>query len=238
MTKMKALECIRDWGMWPRSDAQELDGTNLARIKEAMRAGQKLPPIVVDKKSLRVVDGFHRLEATIKLYGDNADIEVEFRTYKNDGEMFADAVELNAKSSLPLSPRDKIHCILKGRKLKIPPTVICNALGITDSKYHDFLEKRVATTKSGEKRPIPYGAIQLSDYNRAKRNKSGVAKPLTLKEEKAINSQNGVVPVIYMRLLLDMLGTDAFPNSDNEWDLISQIGDKIFAKLDKRRVSA
>ena len=238
MTKMKALECIRDWGMWPRSDSQELDGTNLARIKEAMRAGQKLPPIVVDKKSLRVVDGFHRLEATIKLYGDNADIDVEFRTYKNDGEMFADAVELNAKSSLPLSPRDKIHCILKGRKLKIPPTVICNALGITDSKYHDFLEKRVATTKSGEKKPIPYGAISLSDFERAKRSKNGIAKPLTIKEEKAINSQNGVLPIVHVRLLLDMLKTTAFPLNDKEYDLLSRLRDLIDEVLDKRRVSA
>ncbi len=233
--KVKLLALVRDWSLWPRYEAKEFDSTNLARIKQAILAGQKLPPIVVDEKSMRIVDGFHRHEVNLKLYGDDAEIEVEFRRYKNDGEMFGDSMELNAKGPLPLSPQDKIHCILQARKLKIPPARVCEALGMTKERYDEYFEKRVATTKNGEKIPVSYGAIKLSDYSRAERNRN--VKPLTRDEEKAVRSQGGTLPVVYMRLLLDMLRARVVPLTDKEAELLTNLYAEIGRVLRERKVA-
>jgi len=58
--KVKAIELIFDWNLWPRYEAEDLDSTNLRRMKSAILAGITLPPIIVNKKDNRIVDGFHR----------------------------------------------------------------------------------------------------------------------------------------------------------------------------------
>ncbi len=233
--RVKLLELIQDWSLWPRSRAGDLDSTNLARIKQAILAGQCLPPIVADIKSKRIIDGFHRYEVNLKLYGDGAELDVEFREYANEGEMFTDAMELNAKGPLPLSPRDKTHCILVGRRLHIPPIVVQSSLGITDEQYHEWFSKRVATTRSGEKIPISYGAKELSDFSRAER--TGRTNPLTAAEERAARNQNGILPAVHIRLLLSMLKTHAFPLTDREVELLTELNAEITRVL-ARRVAA
>ena len=233
IVKVGVLELIRDWNLWPRYEAQELDSTNLTRIKQAILAGEKLPPIVVDAKSLRIVDGFHRQETYLKLYGDNAEVEVEARDYKNDAEMFKDAMELNAKGSLLLTPQDKVHCIIKGRKFKLSFEEIAKSLGMTVDKIKSLKERRVATTKEGEKIPVAYGAINLSDYSREKRSSGKTLKPLTAKEEMAVRTANGVLPIVKIRLLLNILRANAL-YTDKEFELLAELHTEIDRVLGRR----
>ena len=235
--KVKVLELIRDWSLWPRYEAQELDSTNLARIKQAILAGEKMPPIVVDGKSLRIVDGFHRQEAYLKLLGGDAEIEVEKRCYENDAEMFQDAMELNAKHGLPLGPEDKVHCILVCRKLKIPLEVIAVKLGMTMDKIKSLKERRVVTIRGGEKIPVPWGQNALSDYNREKRNPGKPLKPVSAKEELAIRSSNGNIPLVHMRLLLNTLRANAV-FTEKEFDALIELRNEIDRVLERRRAAA
>ena len=40
--KIKAIECVLDWNLWPRHSAEKLDTANIRQMKEAMEAGLKI----------------------------------------------------------------------------------------------------------------------------------------------------------------------------------------------------
>ncbi len=195
---MKAIELIFDWNLWPRYEAEDLDSTNIRRMKEAILAGVELPPVIVDRKSLRLVDGFHRTKAHLKLYGDDADIKVELRDYKNDGEMFLESARLNASHGLPLSPQDRAHVIVKAKKFKIPYPAIAQAIGMDNDKMKEFLEKRTAKTRDGRTIPLAGGAMSLA------------GKTVTKKQEELIEGINGIKAASNAKILLNELESGAF----------------------------
>lgn len=215
IVKMKVLELIRDWALWPRWEAQELDATNLSRIKEGLRAGVQFPPIIIDAKSNRIVDGFHRQEAIIDIFGEDAQVEVEKREYANDTAMFMEAARLNSIQGLPLSPRDKAHVILKLRKSKVPWPAVAETLGMTDSKAKDFLAKRTAKTTTGMRIPLPYGANSLA------------GKQMNKEEEHFARTSNGTVPTLHMRLLLNALRADAVKLNEEQKELAAELIERL-----------
>jgi len=83
----------------PRSMGE--DSTHVARLAEL---DGELPPILVDRRSMRVVDGMHRLAAA-SLRGQST-IEVEFFDGTPD-EAFLRSVEANVTHGLPLSQEDR-----------------------------------------------------------------------------------------------------------------------------------
>ncbi len=86
-------------GESPRLDGQ--DHEHVARLTEVEGA---LPPILVDRRTMQVIDGTHRLMAA-RLMG-RATIEVEF--FDGDpADVFLHAVEANVTHGLPLSQADR-----------------------------------------------------------------------------------------------------------------------------------
>jgi len=201
--KLKAIELVFDWNLWPRQAVQRLDSTNLARMKEALRSGFELPPIIANKKDLRIVDGFHRTKAYLSVLGDDAEMQAELREYKNDAAMFLEAGMLNAYQGLTMSPKDRAHFILKCRKYKIPPAAIAGALRIDRTKMEEFVAKRSAVTKDGETIPLPAGARNLA------------GKKLTEVQEHYARTANGCMPEMYASMLINALKADALTLTDN-----------------------
>lgn len=195
--KVKAVELVFDWNIWPRHEAGDLDSTNLARMKNAVLAGVKLPPVLVNIADNRIVDGFHRTQNALNMYGDGAEIEVIYKSYKNDAEMFMESARLNNQHGLPLSPRDRVHVFLKARKMKIPIPAIAEALGMDPEETRKFIEKRTAKNKQGETVPLSGGALSLA------------GKVLTQKQEDYVRSCPGTSAQLYARLLLNALKADA-----------------------------
>ena len=190
---------IFDWGIWPRHEANSVDYTNVMRMVDAIKAGIELPPIIVDKKTMRIVDGFHRTKAHEKVYGESAQIRAIMREYKNDKDVFIDAVALNASQGLPLSPMDKAHVIIKAQELKLPIEVVAKALGITPERAKEFFQKRSVQFSDGERRPVAAGASSLA----VKLNQSGV-KP-DKNQEEFFTRSNGMFPMANARLVLTAL---------------------------------
>jgi ParB-like chromosome segregation protein Spo0J len=81
-----------------------LAGENSAHVRMLAGLDIDLPPILVHRPSMRVVDGMHRLRAAI-LRGQDA-IAVRFLDC-DEKEVFAAAVEANVKHGLPLSLADR-----------------------------------------------------------------------------------------------------------------------------------
>lgn len=85
-------------------ESPRLEGEDRAHIERLAETEAELPPIMVDRRTMRVIDGMHRLLAA-SLKGRQT-IDVEFF----DGEpadAFLRAVETNVSHGLPLSQADR-----------------------------------------------------------------------------------------------------------------------------------
>ena len=215
IAKVKAIELVFDWNLWPRHAVQRLDSTNIASMKEALKAGFTLPPPVVSKSDMRIVDGFHRVRSYLSLYGDDADIEVELREYKDDCAMFLEAGALNATQGLKLSPQDRAHFIIKCRKMKIPPKAIAVALHMDPERMQDFVSTRTAKTADGENIALPGGARALA------------GKVLTPVQEHYVKTTNGVIPEMYTQMLINALRADSMVLTERSTAKLIELRDLI-----------
>lgn len=86
-------------GLSPR-----LDGISLPHARQLAELIDKLPPIVVHRPTMRVVDGMHRLHAA-RARGERV-VPVVYVEGSND-DAFLAAVRLNAVHGMPLSARDR-----------------------------------------------------------------------------------------------------------------------------------
>ena len=194
--KLKAVELILDWNLWPRHEANGLDITNINRMVEALKAGVELPPVIVNSEDNRVVDGFHRVRAHLKAFGDDTTIIADVRVYESEADMFQESVEYNARHGLPLTPKDRAHAILKARQFKIPYSAIAQSLGMSEAKLKDFLSKRTATSPTGEKVALSYGASALAGKN------------LTETQMHFANHTSGNLPIMHASMLINALSAD------------------------------
>ena len=213
--KIKAIELIFDWNLWPRQAVQKLDSTNVARMKEALRSGFPLPPVIVNKADYRIIDGFHRTKAHLSVFGDDVKMDVELREYKDDAAMFLEAGTLNAYQGLTMSPKDKAHFILRCRKYKIPPAVIAEALRMDVKIMKDFINKRSAKTSTGEVIPLPAGARNLA------------GKELTPTQEHFARTANGCMPEMYTSMLINALNADALTLTGKTMARLKELHDLI-----------
>ena len=211
--KVKAIELIFDWNLWPRHRAEVLDATNLNQLKDALRAGMRFPPIVVSE-DLRIIDGFHRTKAVLDVLGEDAEIDAEMRHYKNEAEMFLEAGALN-NHGLKLGPLDRAHFILKARKMKIPPAAIATALGMDPEKMTEFIKRRSAKTRGGETIALPAGARNLA------------GKTLTESQEHYARTANGCLPEMYARMLLNALRADALTLDEKTIKLLRELHEEL-----------
>ena len=86
------------------ADSPRLDGEVREHIRILAGSTARLPPILVHRRTMRVVDGMHRYHAAL-LRGD---VEIEV-TYLDaaDEDVFVHAVAANVAHGLPLSLRDR-----------------------------------------------------------------------------------------------------------------------------------
>ncbi|MGI5348323.1 hypothetical protein ACQEU8_09015 [Streptomyces sp. CA-250714] len=86
------------------SDSPRLNGEDTAHIRALAALEAPLPPILVHRGTMRIIDGMHRMRAA-RLRGENR-IQVEFFEGGED-EVFALSVKLNITHGLPLSQADR-----------------------------------------------------------------------------------------------------------------------------------
>lgn len=226
--KVKALELIMDWNLWPRYEARELSLPHIKRMRETLEAGGTLPPIIIDRKSNRIIDGFHRTRSHLDFFGDGAEIMAEVRDFKNEAEMVLESARINCQHGLPLSSQDRVHVILKLRKMKSPWPVIAEALGMDKDKMRKFFEARIGMTKNGENIPLP--APVVVTLNRKMNNEERTTaeeRVLTREEKKFARSSGGVLPIVHARLLMNALRASACPLADHEVEVLKELADLI-----------
>jgi hypothetical protein len=138
--KYKLSELVLDFDIYPRGS---VDSHHVGEIAAAMEAGVTLPPIVVDKKSKRIVDGFHRFRAYLRQFDENHEIECIEKEYKNDKDLFLDSMRFNASHGRALTVHDKVHCLLLAEKLRIAKDDVAESLNLTSERVGELMAQRV-----------------------------------------------------------------------------------------------
>ena len=219
-----AVELILDWSLWPRHEANGLDSTNVSRMRQALRAGISLPPVIVNAADLRVVDGFHRVRAHLLELGNEAKIRADLRVYETEADMFEDSVKHNAQHGLPLSPRDRAHVLIRARQFKIPHSTIALALGMTEASLKKFFDRKTAISPTGERVSIPQSARELA------------GQKLTEEQLHFVNTSDGGILEAKVSMLINGLNAEALKLTEKTVARLTELRDLITEVL--RRASA
>lgn len=154
---MLAATLIEDFTLYPRN---QVDDTHISDLVRVLKSGQRLPPIVVCAKTLRIVDGFHRRRAALRHFGADASIDVELRDYKTEADLFLDAVALNSTHGRKLDAHDRTRIILRLREFQVPDQRIAIVLHIEEPKVQQ-LAIRIVHGPDGTAHPNKTGFSHL-----------------------------------------------------------------------------
>ena len=212
---LNVSEILIDWNLWPRAEVGDLDSTHIQRLKDAISAGAKLPPVIVSKTDYRLIDGFHRVKAYQDLFKEKAEIEAELKTYHSEAEMFIDSIRYNSKHGMPLTPKDRAHVILKARKFQIDAAILSDALGMEKERIQRLFDHRTAKLKDGRTIVLPHGASKLAGQ--------------TLDDTQAhfAKTSNGTLPIVHARILLNALNAQALGLNEKSIRLLKQLKNAI-----------
>jgi hypothetical protein len=143
--------------LYPRNS---VDDAHVSDLTQAVRAGATLPPVIADRKSLRIVDGMHRRRAIIRVHGDEASHLVELRDYEDDAALFLDAVQLNAEHGRKLDRHDQVRIVLRLRELRVEDRVIAASLHLPEERVQ-VLALRVVYDAGSQALPSKRGLEHL-----------------------------------------------------------------------------
>jgi hypothetical protein len=150
---VKVGELVIDYNVLPR-------GINFAHVgvlKNALLSGVALPHIIADRNTRRVVDGLHRCKAYTQVWGEGHEIEVDFRDYANENELFLAAVGANSDHGLPFTTYDRTRILVEAEKRGISREVISSAIKMPVEKA----DKKIADgsafvkTPAGDRERVP-----------------------------------------------------------------------------------
>ncbi|MBE3588141.1 MAG: helix-turn-helix domain-containing protein [Thermoanaerobacteraceae bacterium] len=126
---MKTNEIIVDESIYPRT---EIDPETVARYREVLESGVKLPPLVVMPDG-RLLDGRHRLEAYRQLGAETVEVVLE-----SPSDPDARAVELNLRHGRPLT-RQELREAARRWYGKRPAAEIASLLGVTRQTVQNWV---------------------------------------------------------------------------------------------------
>ena len=208
LTTISIAELIEDLSIYPRN---ELDEANVARLAQALEAGNSLPPIVADKKSKRIVDGWHRVRAYRRVFGPEHVIEAELRAYPDEASLVLDSVEMNARHGRQLNGTDRVRSAVMLEKYGFSSKQIAFALHVTEAQVQR-LTVRVAKTRAATAEAIPgTKTIALKRFDSWMVNKT-----LTAEQVETHAMLPGTAPTLHVRQLLEALRSQMVDLTDDK----------------------
>jgi hypothetical protein len=147
-------ELVIDNGILPRG---AVNFAHVGNLKNAALAGASFPPMVAERGTKRVVDGLHRYTMYVQLYGEKHEVEVEFRDFADENELWLAAVEANATHGLAYSAYDRRRILVEAERRGISRDVISSAIKMPVEKADRKLETGSAFVKTpvGDRERVP-----------------------------------------------------------------------------------
>lgn len=149
MKPVKLAELVEDFSVYPR---MEVNDTHVAHIAEALEAGVIIPAIIIDEKTKRIIDGFHRARAARRVYGEEGEIQAEHKHYASEAELVLDAIRLNAGHGRNMSTADRAHAILIADRVKADNDKLAVALNVTVERVVELRTKYTIKVEDTRKR--------------------------------------------------------------------------------------
>lgn len=199
MKKRKCSELIVDFDLYPRG---QRDSQHISDIVSALAAGEEMPPVIICKKSKRIVDGVHRHAAYLRHFGDDAEIEVIEKTYASDREFFIDAMRYNSGHGAKLRPFDCSHCAIIAERLHIAETDLASALRMTTDRLSALRVGRTASNEAAQSVPIKASI----------RHKAG--DTLTPQQEQVNKKLSGMNTLFHVNQIIMLIDSDLL-DTDN-----------------------
>ena len=197
VTQVKLAKLNFDYSLYPRQDVSSIQ---ISDMVDALAAGEEFPPIIVEKGTNCVVDGWHRAKAHLRFYKDdaNATIDAFVKKYPNEKERYLDAVRLNAKHGRRFAPNDKTKALVCAQELGIELVTIAKALNITVERAEEICVEKTATLKT------PGGTKQVA-IKRTVRHIRG--KVITKRQAEVVTKLGGMEQAYYCNQLIILLET-------------------------------
>jgi ParB-like chromosome segregation protein Spo0J len=189
-------QIVEDFNVYPRT---MVSGPHTATIRDAMQAGEKMPPVILDKKSMRIVDGFHRYRAHKQLKHEK--VECELRPYKTEADLFADAVRLNATHGRPLVPFERKRAVEMLRRYNVDDARIVQIIKAPIERVIE-ITSRFATTEAGEERAL-----------KAPHERMLAGGHVTAAQETADGKRDGMNPTYHARQLVIAIKSGLYQNT-------------------------
>lgn len=161
MTQVSVGSLIEDLTLYPRHNVDDSHVRNLAAAIESGEDVQRQSRIMVDGQ-LRILDGFHRVRAFGRVYGEEHVIDVEQTDETDLGRLRALAISANVTHGKKLDERDKTRSILMLREAGVEESLIPCILHTTEAQViklayrvvevdgHDEPAPRVLWPRRGE----------------------------------------------------------------------------------------
>jgi hypothetical protein len=139
MQQIPLDQVVLDFDFYPR---HEVTAHTIRDMAEARKAGVEFPPILLDAKSKRVVDGFKRVRLAKRC--KDKTISAVLKKYRSERDMFLDAMRHNAQHGQPLDAFDRAHCVILAGNLGISDADVAGALCVTVEKVNALRVKKSA----------------------------------------------------------------------------------------------
>jgi hypothetical protein len=151
LTTVPLAQLVEDMEIYPR---HAVDSTHVQAIFHALESGVELPPIVADKKSKRITDGWHRARAYRRFLGPEGSVGVQLIAYKDEAAMKLDAVARNATHGRRLDGIDKTRSVIMLRHSGFSDDEIAGALNVPEERITKLVV-RVAKAPKGSAASVP-----------------------------------------------------------------------------------
>jgi hypothetical protein len=125
-TKVELSKLTLDYDIYPRTMVSD---THVRMMQDAVDAGEKLPPILVDAASGRIVDGFHRYTRAHK-NGEDTIVAV-LEDFEDEAAIFEAAVRANATHGAPYTPFERAKIVKQAADFGLTVERISSSLCIT-----------------------------------------------------------------------------------------------------------
>lgn len=193
--KIDLADIVLDKSIYPRNGVNEF---NVARLASALATGAKLPPMVIEAATNRLIDGWHRYSA----YKQRAveSVDVKQKTYATEADVFADAVRLNISHGEPLDGYTVRNAIVRLQQYGYGREQISEVVRLPVDRI-EKVERGFASNASGEPIALKGG---LSHMRRTTLNEG---------QQEINRHYSGGKATFHLKQLCELLETDMWPRT-------------------------
>jgi hypothetical protein len=194
--RIKLTEIVCDESLYPR---KAVNPYFVHRMIEALESGSEFPAVVVEQSTGRLVDGWHRHQ--VYLAKGIKDIEAIGKSYLNDSDFFADAVQLNTEHGIPLTAYDLRNAVARLEKMGYQRDAISKVVKLPVDKIAE-ISKGFGTSESGDPVALKGGLSHMQ------------GQQLSQQQITAQKHYGGHKAVFYVRQLILLLNEDLWPRDE------------------------